>query len=674
MKKAPSVKQLLSSDDCKKFLLLLSNITDFSISVYDSDGALIYSTKENPACEIIKSCSAAGSGCPASCSQSIIESLKLNEPLVYKCPSMIMNFSVPIEYNGEKAAIAGRGTHASYGDFLKFLKIACNRNIQINAPLSFVDAARAKEIAEYIYKSVNCLLNNLKEKTGLTEKLGRFSAVFDTGAFDKFPKNTDITCRYVLDAIEFVIGTTSSAIMLKDSRTSGFKAIYSKGPHKVNLMNINLAFDNQLILRLSSAKPAVLSLALKDISSVAGKFLAEKQIQELESVHIFPIFISGEMEGMIWIFDKELSHENMKIINAFRDHAKVAFENNILRLAIHEKKDEMLDSISNCTEAIASVNEWGSLMETIMDKSTQMLKAEQGSLMLLNFDGSELLVEAKRGIDSILAKEIKIKKGEGIAGKVFETGRPILVQDVENDPRLNQKNKPRYKTKSFLSVPLKIEDRVTGVLNISDKIMGGVFNENDLRLLQPLVTNAAIAIERNQLYKQSEELRKLSITDPLTGVLNRRFLDQRLTEEIARFNRFKQPFSLFMLDIDRFKKYNDTYGHIATDKVLKVLAASITNSLRSIDIAARFGGDEFMVLLPQTRKVDAIHIAERLREQIELSSILQDAELPPNKLTISIGLISCPDDAAADIPAILEKVDQALYLAKKSGGNRLVHL
>jgi diguanylate cyclase (GGDEF)-like protein len=294
--------------------------------------------------------------------------------------------------------------------------------------------------------------------------------------------------------------------------------------------------------------------------------------------------------------------------------------------------------------------------------------------MLLNYDTSELLVEATRGLDNILAKTIKIKRGEGIAGKVLETGEPILVQNVEKDPRLNQKNKPRYKTKSFLSVPLKIEDRVAGVLNISDKIMGGVFNENDLRLLQPLVTNASIAIERNLLYKQSNELKKLSITDPLTGALNRRFLDQRLTEEIARFNRYKQPFSLFMLDIDRFKKYNDTYGHIATDKVLQILAATVTNTLRSIDIAARFGGDEFMVLLPQTQKVDAIRIAERLRVQIEVSTILQDAELPPNKLTISIGLITCPDDAAANIPAILEKVDQALYIAKKSGGNRLVHL
>ncbi|MBI5196404.1 MAG: diguanylate cyclase [Nitrospirae bacterium] len=674
MKKAPSIKQLLSSDDCKEFLLLLSNITEFSISVYNSDGALIYSTKENPACEVIKSCSGTGSGCPASCIQSIMESLKLNEPLVSKCSFRIMNFSVPIEYIGGKIAIAGRGNFASYEDFLEFLKIACNRNIQINAPLSFVDKARVKEIAEYIYKSVNCLLNNLKEKTGLTEKLGRLSAVFDTGAFDKFPKNTDLTCRYILDAIEFVIGTTSSAIILKDIRTSGFNAIYSKGPHSVNLMNINLASDNSLVRRLSGAKPAVLSLALKDLAGEAGKFLAEKQIQGLESVHIFPIFISGEMEGMICIFDKELSHENMKIINAFRNHAKVAFENNILRLAIHGKRDEMLDSITDSAEAIASVTEWGRLMETIMEKSTQILKAEQGSLMLLNYATLELLVEAKKGIDNILAKKIKIKKGEGIAGKVFETGKPMLVQDVESDPRLNQKNKPRYKTKSFLSVPLKIEDRVTGVLNISDKIMGGVFNENDLRLLQPLVTNAAIAIERNLLYKQSEELKKLSITDPLTGALNRRFLDQRLTEEISRFNRYKQPFSLFMLDIDRFKKYNDTYGHIATDKVLKFLATTITTTLRSMDIAARFGGDEFMVLLPQTQKVDAIYIAERLREQIELSPILQDAELPPNKLTISIGLITCPDDAAADIPVLLEKVDQALYLAKKSGGNRLVHL
>jgi diguanylate cyclase (GGDEF)-like protein len=293
--------------------------------------------------------------------------------------------------------------------------------------------------------------------------------------------------------------------------------------------------------------------------------------------------------------------------------------------------------------------------------------------MLLNQDTSELLVEAKTSPDDILNENMKTSVGEGIAGKVLKKGVSLLVENLEKDPRINQKNKPRYKTKSFLCIPLKIEDRVIGVLNISDKITGDAFNDKDLRIMQSFGANASIALERCFLYKKTEELKELSIKDSLTGVFNRRYFSNRLSEEISRFNRYKQPFSILMIDIDEFKKHNDTHGHLIGDKILKILGATILSSLRNLDIAARYGGDEFILLLSQTPKIDAVNIANRIKENIEKAYLSYQEELTFSDITVSIGLASFPDDASS-ATELIEKADQALYLAKKSGRNRLVYL
>ena len=253
---------------------------------------------------------------------------------------------------------------------------------------------------------------------------------------------------------------------------------------------------------------------------------------------------------------------------------------------------------------------------------------------------------------------------------VLDQGGALLVEDIEKDPRFRQLNRPRYRTKSFMSIPIKIEDRLAGVLNLSDKVQGIPFTKQDLNLIELFIHNVAIAIERSLLYSQTERLQKLSITDPLTGIYNRRYLNRRLSEEITRYNRYRSPFSFIMLDLDKFKEYNDTFGHIAGDNLIRNLASVMEKSLRTIDIAARFGGDEFVAIFPQTPKVDAIQISNRLKEKIEKSMAEHNADMP---LSISVGLATFPDDASS-IMELIEKTDQALYLAKKGGGNRVVYL
>lgn len=665
------LKQLLSSEEWKDYFQSLSTATGFDLTIYDENNTPFLTTKENVFCELIKSFRGNGVECPASCNKFILESLKLNEPITYKCNSKIMNFSFPIKYSGEKVVIVGKKSFASYEDFLEFLKIARDNGINeipITTSLNFTDENYVKNISHYVHKAINYLLNHLHEKHRLIEKIGHFTSLVGINILEKLSKDTESICRYIVDTIAFILSPVSVVILLMDNQTSKYKTTSATGKYKDTLMGLQFDPQNTLIQQILTTKVPVSPIVLE-----AEKYIMIETAGGTKSLYLFPIFFDNDMGGLIGVLDGQLSEEDIKIINALRDYIELALKNQALSITCDRKVDELLASVFNSTISLAPLLTWEQLLQTIVEKATQLLKAEQGSLMLLDQETTELFVKAKKSIDTIIKENMRMHKGEGIAGKVFETGEPLLVEDLEKDPRINQQNKPRYKTKSFVSIPLKIEDRVAGVLNISDKTTGEVFKENDLRLIQFFATNASIAIERSLLYKKTSELKELSITDPLTGIFNRRYLNSRLSEEVARFNRYKQPFSLLMIDIDGFKEYNDIFGHSTGDRVLKILADNIVASLRNTDVATRFGGDEFVLILSQTPKVDAINLANRIKENAENANIPHKEELPSKELTVSIGLTSYPDDASS-ITELLEKTDEALYLAKKSGRNKLVYL
>jgi len=215
-------------------------------------------------------------------------------------------------------------------------------------------------------------------------------------------------------------------------------------------------------------------------------------------------------------------------------------------------------------KAIAPVLDREELYETILVKSAELVGAEQGSLMILDNKNNLLSIKAARGMDKALADGLKVKVGEGISGSIAARGVPVIVKDIEDEVP-SWKNRPRYRTKSFISVPLKLENRVIGVINVSDKLCGGAFSEEDLHLLLSFANYASIAIERGAYYSMSEELKTLSMTDPLTGLFNRRYFRERLYEEVERVKRHDGCFSAFIIDIDNFKSFNDRYGHLAGD-------------------------------------------------------------------------------------------------------------
>jgi diguanylate cyclase (GGDEF)-like protein len=662
-----SLAQFLSSKNWTDYFKVISRTVNFGLYICAKNGELFY-TDENPFCKLLESARSESLRCPDSCKEMMVASLQANEPVVFKCRAGIINFSFSIEWSGEKVYIGGRGGFASYEDLLEFLKVAKTNDlpfIPVVGPLSFTGEDHTAAVAQYVFLTVNRLLLSFDEKNRLEEKFFRVMSLFDIGTFRALSRNPELMYRYILDTIEFVFGSTSAALMALDSNRLTYKSSYGTGKYKDDLAGFHLSAESPLIQEMFNTRTFL-------FSADSGKLDSSGPLGEIEYFYLFPIFSGDAIEKIIGIFDRHLSKEDLKIMNALRDYLQLHFENLHLRLSASKfkKADDRLKYLADFSSSIISVLNKEKLFNTLIETSLQLMNAEQGSLMLLDHDTSELVVEAQKGSDEVVHEKMRLKKEDSIAGIVLDREEPLLVNDIEKDPRIGRGNRSRYKTKSFMSILIKIDDRVTGVLNVSDKIRGDVFTEEDLKLLQSFVNNAAIAIERSILYKQTEELQLLSITDPLTGIYNRRYLSTRLSEEITRYNRYKHPFSFIMLDMDKFKEYNDTFGHISGDKLIKALATIIEKSLRNVDIAARFGGDEFVAIFPQTSKADAIHITNRLKEKIDMALQQELLKMP---LTVSMGLTTYPDDATS-VGELLEKTDQALYLAKRGGGDKVVYL
>ncbi len=225
---------------------------------------------------------------------------------------------------------------------------------------------------------------------------------------------------------------------------------------------------------------------------------------------------------------------------------------------------------------------------------------------------------------------------------------------------------------SMILLPLIRQDTVIGSLNLASRWADRFTPDSSTDFVERMASILAICIENSLNH---ERLKQVGLTDPLTGVFNRRYFESRCQEEVAHVRRRKSPLSCMFLDIDKFKRINDTHGHAAGDKVLCMVAKLIKSGLRGNDVMARFGGEEFVVLLPQTRLQTACEIAERIRATIEAQSYPVSAK-ENLAVTISIGVAQAQDileeEDMAAARKLLAAADDAVYQAKKSGRNKVV--
>ncbi len=642
----------------------LSESLGFSLSIYSPSGMTFFpsSCAVSPCPGFWSPTSDFLSKCETHCRPLILNTLSTGKPDIFTCYAKIVHFALPIEYLGEKIVIMGSGSFSSYKDFRTYMDImqgAGLDTISLNAPLSFSSSEQAWKACDILSKSIYEIFTNRQEAVKLRKKIESLKKTIGMWGADG-EKRPELLYKAMISNLSSLLELENIAVLVPDRRRGGYTSLYALSRSNGTPEVVSIAERHSVVQELSKGKEYVLSA--EPVQDPNADFL-----NGMGALYFFPVMVGKKLEAVIRIDDRGITEGDRQIVTAFCRQTALLIENRRLHQDLYEKFYQFA-TISSLTRSITPIQDYETLLRTILDLSADLLKAEQGSLMLIDHETDALLLEAKKGIVDGVTEKFRINRGEGIAGRVAEMGEPLLVENLEQDPRIRQSNRAHYKTRSFVSVPLKIDDRIIGVLNLSDKTTGEVFNKEDLDLIQSFATHAAIVMERNVILNKTEELKKMTITDSLTGLLNRRYLFERLKDELARSARHGHNFSLLMLDVDGFKCCNDTLGHPIGDKTLKTIADVLMNTVRSIDIVARCGGDEFMVILPETGEVLAVEIAERVRKQVEKEAALSEARLCT--ITTSVGIVSYPKHGES-VEKLLENVDKALYRAKNKGKNRI---
>ena len=286
--------------------------------------------------------------------------------------------------------------------------------------------------------------------------------------------------------------------------------------------------------------------------------------------------------------------------------------------------------------------------------------SSSGFNIVIARNGEEALTQVDAEKPDLVLLDVMMPKLDG-----FETCRI-----------LKSNNKTNYIPVIMVTALNEMEDKIKGVEAGADDFITKPFNKHELlvrlkSLLRIKRLHDQLQEKVDLLEQAKERLRELAITDGLTGIYNHRYFKQFLAKEIIRTNRHNTKVSLAMIDIDHFKHYNDSHGHVAGDKILQQMAKLMAQNLRSIDVAARYGGEEFVAVLPQTDAHAAKIVAEKLRMLIENSQFEKEESQPNSKITISVGIATYPDNSK-DLEGLINSADQRLYAAKAQGRNKVV--
>ena len=318
---------------------------------------------------------------------------------------------------------------------------------------------------------------------------------------------------------------------------------------------------------------------------------------------------------------------------------------------LEAERGRFKETLQRYGETLAATHDLNALVGAVLDTAVQATRARGGRLLLYDAERGEAIEQARIGTARGLRSDLPVvvAAGDGLEGDALAT----------HEPRVSQK--PR----AVLAVPILREHHLLGLVTAVDP-EEGAFSDEDVEALSALALQAGVAIENARLHRVVE---RQAVTDALTGLANRRQFYEVLGREYERAQRFGQPVSLILLDIDDFKLINDSRGHLAGDAVLHSVAATLAEVIREIDLAARYGGEEFAVLLPQTGPDGAANLAERLRSEIAARSIRFGTE-EITGVTASFGVAAGPVNEQTQID-LIASADAALYQAKREGKNHV---
>ena len=339
----------------------------------------------------------------------------------------------------------------------------------------------------------------------------------------------------------------------------------------------------------------------------------------------------------------------------------LADNSHLMNLINHQAAE--LDALRRITLNLTSSLELQAVLDTVVSEAMNLVKDANDALIFL-YQDEKLQFGASLNVDGTKNVFRHTPRPNGLTSTVARNKKMTIVEDMQRDPLFVDANGSQIG--SIVSLPLLIGSRVVGVMNLGRK-QAGEFSLSEIRLLNMLADQAAIAILNARLHAA---MAHLALSDTLTGLPNRRALDERLEEEITRSNRSGRSFSVIMMDLDNFKAINDSYGHDVGDVVLQRIAAGLVQTVRTADFLARYGGDEMTLILSESNLAQAKVVVHKIEEHLRGLSI----PLPDGKtatMSVSGGIALYPTHAVT-ASGLIRAADGALYQAKKNGRDQFV--
>jgi diguanylate cyclase (GGDEF)-like protein len=337
---------------------------------------------------------------------------------------------------------------------------------------------------------------------------------------------------------------------------------------------------------------------------------------------------------------------------------------------ILESQVKALTDLIEVARAVVSTLDLDTVLQAILTSAMNFAGTPAGTVAVYEEEKQEFVLHSYVGLSARFAKieRWRVTPG-GAAEKLLAEGDTCYIEDVSQATFLDDPLLVAEGIRSLICIPLKVPAGVVGLLHLGD-FAPRQFDREKMKLLSILSSFAAMAIDNAKLHNRTKIM---AITDSLTGLNNYRYFQEVFGQELRRAERYQRQLAVLMFDVDDFKKFNDHYGHPVGDRVLAAIGTAIARTVRQVDYAFRYGGEEFIVLLPETGLENALLAAERLRMAIARETAATLQGVTAAGVTVSVG-VACYPDNGADQDELFTVVDGLLYKAKELGKNKIYHV
>ncbi|MDW8231884.1 MAG: diguanylate cyclase [Roseiflexaceae bacterium] len=462
--------------------------------------------------------------------------------------------------------------------------------------------------------------------------------------------------RTVVESIAKTFGYTQVCIYLRNrdelvlQHQVGYHSVYERIPMGVGIISRTILSERPTLVADVSADPDFLGAIDGVVSEVC-----------------VPLRDKGKVIGALNIESRHgvvLTEDDLRLMIELAEHINVAIE----RARLYEqlqRRAQQIDALYGIMRDITGNLNLDDVLQTIVAQMLALIHAKRGALSLYDEQRNDLLVHLSVGMDYNYAG-VRLALGEGAMGKAALKRQPVVVYDYRAWNERSLKCEAES-TANVLAVPLLAGDELIGAMSAGDSDLKRTFTDDDVRLLSMFAQQATIAIKNARLFAEAQ---RLAITDPLTGIYNRRYFSVAARREFERARRHRRPLAVLIADLDDFKRINDSYGHPIGDQVLQAASSVFRRELRSGDLLARYGGEEIIAMLPETDNNGAARVVERVRLMLEQTAVATDQGTVRVTASFGVAVFAHPF-TTPNVETLIDQADQALLRAKRSGKNRV---